>query len=167
MGGYGKHSHDSGRARYNRFLERAQLEFDDMLIGDFLESDHDPRTDELAQVPVRYGIRRHSDPSDSAIVGAMLDAGVFDDSDELVPINSAIGESLFDLLELERASRSSGAAAPAVPEPEPAPPVIRPMRAIEVSADDDEEFSLLGFAQGFLIGAACAAAAIGVLILAF
>ena len=165
MAGHGKHPHDSGRARYHRFLDRAQLEFDDMLIGDFLTDDDDPRDDELARLPVRYGAGRLSDPSDSAIAGALLDAGVFADEaeEELLPIKAHIGENLFKLLDDAAPAQVAVAAAEATP----APPVIRPMRVMVTAGDPAAGLTLRGFAQGFLIGAACAGAAVCIYTLVF
>lgn len=160
MGGYGKHPHDSGRARYHRFRDRAQLAFDDMLIGDFLESDDDADDAALARIPVRYGVSRLADPSDSAIAAAMLDAGVFagDEGDDILAVQAPLGENLFELVGHERS------AAPARPAAAPPPaPVIRTRRP--APAEPESRLSLLGFVEGFLIGAACAAAAVGLFLL--
>jgi hypothetical protein len=166
MAGSGKHPHDAGRARYNRHRDRAQLEFDELLIDDFLGGGREPRDEALDFVPVRYCSQKLTDHlSDSAIANAMLDAGVFEsDDDDVIPISAAIGTTLFELLEDEAAARSAERVSCKTAEAnaDDGPPVVRPLRVLETpaAAARTRPFSIRGFVGGFLVGASAAGAAL-------
>ena len=156
MAGSGKHPHDSGRARAARFRDRAQLEFEDLLIGDFLGGEREPRDDALDCVPIRFDTPKlTAHLSDSAIASAMLDAGVFEENlhDDSIPIDSDLDFNLLDLLaDKERSATTAGTARPTVirPRRERAPDAAT--HAVGPSAQL-QKFSILRFVQGFVVGA--------------
>jgi len=165
MAGSGKHSFDSGRARHNRYRDRAQLDFDDLLIDDFLNGELDPRDAALDMIPVRYGGRKLATHlSDSAIANAMLDAGVFEpDDDGMMPIRTEIGTALFELVDNEAKAEPVNAGMESTEHVAEAPPVIRPLRVMvtrPIRPARQDGFSARRFAQGFVVGAGIAGAAL-------
>ncbi|MCB9850943.1 MAG: hypothetical protein H6817_09605 [Phycisphaerales bacterium] len=168
MAGSGKHPHDSGRARAARFRDRAQLEFDDLLIDSFLEGDADPRDNALDHVPIRFDSQHLATHlSDSAIASAMLDAGVFEENlrDDSIPISSELQFDLFDLL----AEKELAGVKESVTKASAAAPVIRPGRerahatATDASTERMKEFSIRRFVQGFAFGVVAAGAALAII----
>jgi hypothetical protein len=141
-----RNHHDFGRARYRRVQARAQREFDDMLIGDFLSVES--ATDEFTadRVSLADGEKPSSDPSDSAIVTAMLRSGVFDDP--------TFGEPLTLVAELEM---------PLSPEGEPTSNAAKTAgtqlgpRDARTAPQTGGHFALGDFVRGFLMGGLAAA----------
>lgn len=160
MGGYGKHPHDSGRARFARFRDQLQHEIDDLQISEYFDEDFDPRDITIRRVPVRYGSsHRNFALSDSALTGALLDSGVFDEPDEIIPLDAQLGDPLLELLESERDVQPD--APPPAGAPSTPPPVIRPGRltvAPHAQSTAAQRMTLRGFFQGFVLGTLVAGA---------
>lgn len=160
MGGYGKHPHDSGRARFARFRDQLQQEIDDLQISEYFAEDIDPRDFTIRRVPVRYGsLPRSSALSDSALAGALLDSGVFDEPDEIIPLDAQLGDPLLELLESERYVQPD--APPPASAPSTPPPVIRPGRltaAPNTPSTAAQRMTMRGFIQGFVLGTLVAGA---------
>jgi hypothetical protein len=167
MAGDGKFHHDSGRSRFMRFRDRAQGEWDDMLIGDFLRSQHGGRDGGLDFGQLDFAaLFEHEDTpdprsSESAIANAMLEAGVFEENlfDDALPVEQTFDVTLFDALANEE---RKAIAAPLTTSQAVKPLTLRrSARAQEVAAAGagaSTSFSLRGFVQGFLIGAVFAGA---------
>jgi hypothetical protein len=151
MSGDGKHRFDSGRARQARQRDRADGDFNDQLIRAFFGIDDDAWLLNRRNIPVRYGSRRLADHlSDSTIAAAILDSGDLDDvldQDDSLKLDQPFPQTLFDCLEPPQPQRLAS--------PEPDLPAA-------AAAPPDEQFSVFGLFQGFLMGAG---ATVAVLIL--
>ncbi len=178
MGRIRRHKSEYGRARASRSRDRAQLEFDDMLIEQFFSEGDLRDARELRKIPVRFGSPQLADHlSDSTLAAAILESGDLEsEAGEPVECVEAPIEELEKLVAQEET-------APVVPrngtngdQAKPVPVVMRgvngrsngnghrTMRALPVVQRPDsaerggERFSPWGVVKGFLIGTAAAAA---------
>lgn len=147
----GKHRFDSGRARKARQRDRADGEYNDQFIRAYFDIDDDAWLLNRRTIPVRYGSRRLADHlSDSTIAAAILESGDLDDvleQDDSLKLDQPFPQTLFDCLEPHQPQR------PASPKPA--------VHAAAATAPD-EQFSIVGLFQGFMMGAG---ATVAVLIL--
>ena len=169
MGRDGKYQYETGRARCSRFKDRAQLEFDYMLIDDFWGAEDQPLRQQGQAIPVRFGAGKLADHlSDSGIATALLNGGLAgaDQPEEELTVSDFFDEDLFDLLAVENTAAETrveqvqpiipGAARRAASEagrPAPGP------RVVFTSSDvRTETFTFRGMLQGFVMGVgACGA----------
>ncbi len=145
MGKTGKHSHEAGRGRQLRRMDRAQLEFEDMLIEEYL-LEHEGEAESGADIPVRYGgdvLAAHL--SDSGIAAALLDAETFQASLDVEPmaVSDFYEGDLFAFVEDERREQMKKRATAPCPADDAA-----------AAASCAPAFGVWGMVQGFLIGAA-------------
>lgn len=160
MGRNGKYLYDSGRARCSYNKDRAQLEFDDMLIEEFLVPGSRRPRRERGAVPVRFGTSMLAEHlSDSAIASALVDdTRLITDIDNL---GFSIGD-FFDGQTFDQVLRNDPADADSA-EPARAPVKViatridrpTPFRAQAAFSEKapKKSFTFKGLGQGFLVGA--------------
>ena len=169
MGRDGKYLYDSGRARCSRFKDRAQLEFDYMLIDDFWGTEEQPWRQQGHDIPVRFGAGKLADHlSDSGIATALLNSGLAgaNQPEEELAVSDFFAEDLFDLLAVENTAAETrveqvqpiipGAARHAASEA--GRPASSPRVVLTSSDVRTETFTFRGVLQGFMMGiGACGA----------
>ena len=151
MGKDGKYAYGSGRARQTHWRDRAQLEFDDMLIDDFIDqvSGEVVDTDQgRSEIPVRFGTQQLAEFLDDSAIASALIRGELPEMDSDIPPLTVGGlgdQGLFDL----------------VAEASVSPPAKRltvaTQRATAVPPESETPFTLGGVIRGFVLGAASAA----------
>ena len=153
---------DSGRARATRERDRAQLEFDDLLIDQFLTDDDDADLHQRRTVPVRFGAGRLADfLDDSTIAAAIIRSGDLDDEPAEYVADDTDYDSLFDVDEGYLFNDNDPAFSPGKADdetmrestaPRPEPVILRPPRNRPIAIEAPATFSVWGVAQGFLLG---------------
>jgi hypothetical protein len=139
----GKYRFGSGQGRSNRYRDRAQLTFNDMLVDEYITGEDEFGQHERQTLPVRFGAGRLADHlSDSTIATAIVPEGdpvadLTEAAQMPVPIHLDLPDPLF-------------AAAPAEQ-----PPAIMPARRRSRSPATARPtaFSVWNLAKGFFIGA--------------
>ena len=160
-----------------RDRDRAQLEFDDLLIEQFMTDDDDAELHLRRTVPVRFGAGRLADfLDDSTIAAAIIRSGDLDDEPARREPEEADYDSLFYEDEYNQFNNDDLAFNPGEADDEamhettaqrPEPIMLRPPRNRPLAVEAPATFSVWGVAQGFLLGTAATIALLVVLSLIF
>lgn len=163
MSSNGKNQFDSGRARNARYKDRAQLEFEDMLIDDFYTQEAPSPEPERKPIPVRFGSDQLAAfMDDSTIAAALIRGETFeaDEHAEPLTVEQLPVPELLDMAESEKSAVASTV--------HNKPPVIKPIRPARaatetrssVHAKFASEYTWRGVATGFAMGAIAAVCAL-------